>query len=278
MRNPVEPFFLPSPEGTLFAVHHRPAPAARVRGHMLCIAPFNEEMNRCRSMITQQAQAWASFGIGTLLLDLLGTGDSAGGFDEARWPIWLNNLRQAKAWLDEQPGGCIGLWGIRLGAILGAELHSTLADPRLALILWQPVLDGKVHMTQFMRVKIAAQMDRTDLPKETTGSMRAALSAGRPIEVAGYAMAPELVNAIDASRLSAHPLAAGTRVLWLEHLAPDQSEVSPASRLALAQWPGPDCACSVETFTGPAFWQVHERVLAPQAVERTSAWMAGPQP
>ena len=73
------PFFLEVSGRRLFAVHHPPVDGRRVLGHVLCVPPFNEEMNRCRSMITLQARALALLGIGTLLLDLHGTGDSAGG-------------------------------------------------------------------------------------------------------------------------------------------------------------------------------------------------------
>jgi len=272
----LHPFFLDSPEGRLFAVHHRPASQVAERGHVLCVPPFNEEMNRCRSMVTLQARALAEAGFGTLVIDLHGTGDSAGDFADARWDTWLRNLSQAKAWLDAQAGGCVGLLGIRLGAVLAAQFHAACADPRIALALWQPVPDGKVHLTQFMRVKIAAQMDRTDLPKETTGGMRATLATGAPVEIAGYALHPELAAAIDAARLTAHALPDGTPVLWLENVSPDQPTLSPGSQTVLAKWPGPQAICQAQTFTGPAFWQVHERVVAPQAIELTTRWVAAP--
>src|SRR2546426_10091814 len=89
------PFFLNAPSGRLLAVHHRPAELSSIRGHLLCILPFNEEMNRCRSMITLQAKAFSLLGIGTLVLDLHGTGDSEGNYVDARWEIWLEDIRAA---------------------------------------------------------------------------------------------------------------------------------------------------------------------------------------
>ena len=265
-----EPFFLETPAARLFAVHHRPAGACR--GHVLCVPGFNEEMNRCRSMVTLQARAFAAEGYGTLVLDLFGTGDSDGGFVDARWPLWLDNLRAGQAWLQARPGGCRALWGIRLGAVLAASLHAATADPGVALLLWQPVLDGKTHLTQFLRVRIAASMDRTDIAKETTASMRDAWKAGRTVEVAGYEIHPELAASIDAEQLARHDIAAGSRMLWLEHAADDAADLAPASRTLLSRWPGPDVVTSVSRFGGPAFWQVHERVVAPQAIERTIEW------
>lgn len=268
-----EPFFLDTASGRLFAVHHRPADATRTRGQVLCVPAFNEEMNRCRSMVTLQAQALAEAGYGTLVLDLFGTGDSEGGFVDARWPLWLDNLRAGQAWLDLQAGGCRAIWGIRLGAILAACLHAAAADPRVALLLWQPVVEGKTHLTQFLRVRIAASIDRTDVAKETTASMRETLAGGRPVEVAGYEIHPELAAAIDDAQLTRHPPVPGSRMLWLENAAADAVDLAPASQAVLARWPGPQVTTTGQTFSGPAFWRMHERVVAPSAIERTTDWM-----
>jgi exosortase A-associated hydrolase 2 len=267
------PFFLDGARGPLFAVHHRPTDPTRVRGHVLCVLPFNEEMNRCRSMVTLQALALAEQGLGTLVVDPFGTGDSAGDHADARWDVWLEDLARAAAWLDGQPGGCVALWGIRLGAILAATLHQRRATAETSLLLWQPVADGKTHLTQFLRVKIAAQMDRADLPKETTATMRAALAAGQTIEVAGYALHPELTTAIDAARLETCRIVPSTRVLWLENAVGDPPGLTPASRLLLQRWPGEGAHIDALGFSGPAFWQVHERTVAPDAVQQTLTWL-----
>ncbi len=268
------PFFMETPAGRLFALHHQPPDGVQVRGHVLCALPFNEEMNRCRSMVTLQAQALAQIGIGTLVVDLQGTGDSEGGHVDARWPVWLDNLAAGHAWLQAQPGGCVALWGIRLGAILAAELHARLADPALALLLWQAVSEGKVHLNQFMRVKIAAQMDRSDLPKLTTAAMREEWQAGRSVEIVGYKIHPALASAIEAATLQAVRLAEGTPVFWLEQSTGEGNELSAPSRKLLQNWPGDGVALTTAMFEGPPFWQAHERAVAPDAVARTTRWLA----
>jgi exosortase A-associated hydrolase 2 len=268
------PYFIDGPTGKLFAVHHAPQQTDRTTGHVLVAPPFNEEMNRCRAMLTMLARGLSEIGLGLLVLDPSGTGDSHGEHVDARWSDWLADLEAGRRWLDAQPGGCRAVLGIRLGAILAAQLaaESDTADKRLALALWQPVIDGKSHLTQFFRVRIAAQMDRTDLPKETTASMRAQLAAGQPTEVAGYELHPELTRAIDAAALANHRPTAGTPLLWLENALDAEGAITPASRQFLAHWPGPDVAAAVCTFSGPAFWQVHERMLAPDAIVRTLDW------
>jgi exosortase A-associated hydrolase 2 len=271
-----EPFFLESGGRRLFAVHHQPESGVPLRGHVLCVPPFNEEMNRSRSMLTLQARAFAQQGLGMLLVDLHGTGDSEGDHVDARWALWLEDLQSAQAWLARQPGGCVGVLALRLGAILAAQFlasSSMSRQPVLPLLLWQPVADGKMHLTQFMRVRMAAQLDRPDLPKETTAGMRQQLAAGQPLEVAGYEIHPELAAAIDAARLTEHVLPAGSRVLWLENASPDKQELAPASQTAVAAWQGKGVAVDAQTFAGPAFWQVHERMVAPAVIEQGSAWL-----
>jgi exosortase A-associated hydrolase 2 len=269
----LEPFFLDSPQGPLFAVLHRPADGRPWHGNVLCCMPFNEEMNRCRAMATALAQQLAPAGWGVMVIDLLGTGDSAGDYSDARWALWLDNLRLARDWLQQRPGGCQALLGIRLGAVLAAELHAQAGDAGVRLVLWQPVIDGKTHLTQFMRVRIAANMDRADLPRETTSTMRQQWALGELVEIAGYALHPELAQAIDTAQLATHGLPAGARLLWLEHAAEADAPLLPATQRLLEQWPGPDVHRTVQQFGGPAFWQVHERVEAPQAVEATARWL-----
>jgi exosortase A-associated hydrolase 2 len=269
----VEPFFLPTPGGPAFAVLHLPAPAVPLRGHVLVVPPFNEEMNRCRSMVTLQARALAQQGFGTLLLDLHGTGDSAGEHGDARWSIWLDNLKAALQWLAARPGGCVAVLGIRLGAILAAELLATVPQAPATLVLWQPVVDGKIHMNQFLRVRMAAQLDRPNLPKETTASMRKQLEAGECIEVAGYELHPELVRGIDAANLVKQRPAV-RQVLWLENVSADGGELPGPAVAAAKAWADGGIGADMQGYVGPAFWQVHERVLTPSIIHITTPWLA----
>ncbi len=269
----VEPFFLDGPAGRLFAAHHRPGRAQDTRAQVLVVPPFNEEMNRCRSMVTQQAIAFARIGVGTLVLDLHGTGDSAGEYRDARWHIWLHDILAARRWLALQPGGCKALLGIRLGGILAAQALAQSGSPTTALGIWQPVADGKTHLTQFMRVRMAAQLDRPHLPKETTNSMREQLARGETLEVAGYEIHPQLAQAIDQARLIDHPPPAATPVAWLEATAGDKTDAAPASQKVMAHWRDSGAQLAHLPYAGPAFWQVHERVLAPALIAQTCQWM-----
>ncbi len=268
----LDPFFLETPQGRLFAVHHRPPDNMRIRGHVLCVPPFNEEMNRCRSMVALQAQAFARLGIGTLMIDFLGTGDSTGHYVDARWNIWLDNIRAGVNWLNEQPGGFRGFLGIRLGAILAAEAFKSLEAHDAALMLWQPVVDGKQHFTQFLRMRIAAQMERPHLPKETTNSMREHLARGMSLEVSGYEIHPEFAAALDAARLEPYAPKSNSSLLWLEQAATNATQAAPVSQKVIDTWRSTGAKIDVRFFEGPNFWQVAERAISDGAIAATTVW------
>ncbi len=266
------PFFLPSSLGQIFAVYHAPIGEAKPWGNVLVVPAFNEEMNRCRSMVTVQAQALAQLGVGTLVIDLFGTGESDGEHGDARWDIWIENVRQGMEWLDAQPGGCTGLLGIRLGVALALTALQQDQKKR-ALIAWQPVVDGKSCLTQFMRMRIAANMDRTDIPKDTTAGMRAQLAEGKSIEVAGYEIHPELATSIENLRLTELIPHESVSIAWLEKGGGEENEISPASKNLLASWQRAGRATEVMPFDGPAFWALYERFLATDLVKKTSDWI-----
>src|SRR6185436_14934074 len=61
-----------------------------------------EEMNKCRRMIAEAANALAALGVAALVPDLFGTGDSEGEFRDADWETWKADLDTAVAWASEE--------------------------------------------------------------------------------------------------------------------------------------------------------------------------------
>ncbi|PKO45803.1 MAG: hydrolase 2, exosortase A system-associated [Betaproteobacteria bacterium HGW-Betaproteobacteria-4] len=267
------PFFLPCGKGRLFCVYHEPMGAAECWGNVLVVPAFNEEMNRCRSMVTIQAQALAKAGVGTLVVDLFGTGESDGEYGEARWDIWIDNIRQCVEWLEAtQAGGCSALLGIRLGVPLALEAIRNLPHVK-AVVAWQAVTDGKHYLTQFMRMRIAANMDRTDIPKETTGGMRGQLAAGQSIEVAGYEIAPELAHSIDGLRLIDLMPPESVSMAWFEKGTGEEPVISPVSQNLVEGWRQAGRHVDAAAYDAPAFWALYDRYISPELVEKTTEWV-----
>lgn len=222
----IEAFFLPVDGSERFCLLH--APQGDLKGSILYLHPFAEEMNRSRAVVARQARAFAAAGYAVLQMDLYGCGDSAGDFGAATWVRWRADVHAAIRLLQARFDGPLCLWGLRSGALLASEVACELATD-LALLLWQPVLTGKQHLQQFLRLSLAAEM-LAGKAQGGTEALLAQLDAGQTVEVAGYTLAPALAQGLSASVLE-QPRG-GQRMHCIE-LVPG-AELSPALRRFIA--------------------------------------------
>lgn len=265
----METFFLKGPEGPLFSVYHpaigqRPTPLG-----LIYVPPFAEEMNRARRMAALQARRLAELGVGVLLLDPFGTGDSAGEFGDARWETWREDVKAAMAWLATRTDGNVGLWGLRLGALLAANVAAQDPGRISRQLLWQPVLSGDRYLTQFLRLRIAASMDKST-DRESTEDLRARLSEGESIEVAGYELAPALANALTSLRLQSfmeRPDVVPSS--WLEVSSGEPAALTPASQQLIDKLTRQGRPLVAQAVVGEPFWTIQETTLAPNLLRST---------
>jgi exosortase A-associated hydrolase 1/exosortase A-associated hydrolase 2 len=275
----IQPFYLHGSKGPLLAIYYPPRAKPHSLGDILFVPPFAEEMNRCRAMVSMQARAFSRLGIGTLVLDPTGTGDSCGNSSDGTWDQWHDDLKQGIEWLRRSANGCSTLWGARLGAIMATELAAE--DPGIdRLLFWQPVVQGKAHFTQFLRIRIAAEMAHRDGIK-TTDELRKLSAANESIEVSGYRVGPDLARRLDEIRLPSAPNLPAVRLTWFEVLSAEDIAVPPGNAKMIEDYRSGDVAIAFERVIGPPFWQIHERTLALELIEATtravSAWPIAPR-
>ncbi len=270
----MKPVFIPSSQGRIFGLYHPPQADAPDHGDLIFVPPFAEELNRSRHVVATQARDLAARGCGVLILDLFGTGDSDGDFADGRWDIWLDDIAAGARWLRAQGRDRIGLWGLRLGATLAVAAAGTIAGACTRLVLWQPVTDGRVFLTQFLRIKIAADMARGQ-PGPTTSDLRAALEAGETIEVAGYDLGPDLAQAIDALRLAELTPPPGCPVAWFELVTSDETPLSRGAARVIETWRQAGHEVTAQTVVDAAFWTFLEREWAPRLVAATTVKICG---
>jgi exosortase A-associated hydrolase 2 len=189
---PVEPFFLAAPHGKRFCIFHPATEASR--GGVVYVHPFAEEMNKSRRMAALQARAFAAAGFSVLQVDLFGCGDSNGDFGEARWEVWQQDIALGVRWLNARVGGNIALWGLRLGALLALDAAQFCDPVPKRFVLWQPVLSGEVLLTQFLRLRLASEMLSAGRARSGLHELRSLLASGQTIEIAGYALSPQLTR------------------------------------------------------------------------------------
>ena len=266
------PFFLSGMAGKLFCVYHEPSGDSKERGALIFLPPFAEELNQSRHTVVRMARGLARRGWGVLLLDLFGTGDSEGMFEQCRWEIWRQDVMAAHAWLLERGCTAVGLWGLRLGALLAAD--SAAAHPGLfsRLVLWQPVTRGKPFLNQFLRIRAFGGLIRDSESQETRGELRECLASGKLIHVAGYPLTPTLAQDLDELDMGILIPGSATPVLWLEVVAGSSAQLSPASRRIVDAWQNHGVVVTSVPVADTPFWsaQALEPVLANQLIAATA--------
>jgi exosortase A-associated hydrolase 2 len=267
------PFFMPARPGQRFCLFHQSAPGTTPRGAILYVHPFAEELNKSRRMAAMQARAFAASGFSVLQIDLHGCGDSSGDFSHARWQTWKQDLALALGWLARRSDGPVSIWGLRLGALLALDVSGDAAlelGPVIdRVILWHPVFKGKVHLDQFLRLRLASQMlsDAASAP-----AARAILAGGASVEVAGYEVTPELAAQIDGAdaTLATPPVP----VHWFELAVDGDGGVAPAAMNQARRWQAAGVALSLHAVRGQPFWSATENLECPALLAATTALCA----
>lgn len=267
----MQPLFIDSSAGRLFAVYW-PAVGENVCGKaILHIPAFAEEMNRSRRMVALQAQAFSKLGYAVLVLDLFGTGDSAGEFGEATWENWLQNIDAGIDWLTQRGMETIALWGLRVGALLAMDYASLGRYSIQRLIAWQPVLNGEIFITQFLRLRIAAAMINNNAPREKTAGIKQQLLAGQAVEVAGYSLNPDLIKPLLALRVDRLTWQGVNEIAIFEVLPEQDNPGAAANTQLLTLLQQHSINATLETVVGGSFWIGQENSEAPDLIKLTCA-------
>lgn len=254
--------------GQRLVVVHEPDGAPR--GVVVGVAAFAEEMNKGRRTSALGARAMAREGFLVVQVDLAGCGDSSGDLVSASWDAWVDDVLDTAQWARslvpaEAP---LVLWGTRTGCLVASQAHSRLQQPA-DLLFWQPQPNGKLVLHQFLRLKMAGQLQQ-GATKGVTDALLAELAAGRPVEVAGYELGAAVANGLAKATLVAPRAGSPTRVRWLEVSAQTPPELLPASQNLVERWRGSGIDVRAAAVDGPLFWQSLDIEEAPALVERTA--------
>lgn len=274
-----EAFFLPAENGQRFCIYYpaTKAPGVASRGQVVYVHPLTEEMNKSRRMAALQARALAQAGFDVLQLDLLGCGDSSGDFGDATWAAWIADVVSACRWLRERtdartshrPRPPLWLWGLRAGCLLAAQAAQSMQEP-CHFLFWAPAPAGRPLLQQFMRLKAAADLTSGNA-KAVLDSLRTDLAQGRPVEIAGYLLAPNLAKGLEQASLAPPPIdTLASRVEWLELSTREDASLTPAATKIMGDWQRAGYAVHSQVVNGPAFWQTTEIEDAPALVTATT--------
>lgn len=269
MPGALQAFFLPGsdhPAGQRMAVYR--APMGKPLGAVLHVHAFAEELNKSRRMVALTARALSDAGYAVLQVDLHGCGDSSGEFVDSSLGQWLDDITVAANWLQQRHGGALWLWGARAGCLMAARAASHIVGPK-RLLFWQPQASGKLVLQQFLRLKMASQLQQ-GASKGVTDALRGDLDAGQAVEVAGYRLGPVMARDLEGITLLPPPCTGlGDRVVWLETTSREPASLLPSAASPLSQWRAAGYAVQAAAVAGPPFWQTLEIEEAPALVEAT---------
>lgn len=266
----VQAEFLPVDPGQRLCLTHLPGAAAR--GVVVHVPAFAEEMNKSRRQVALAARAMAGVGYAVVLPDLYGCGDSTGEFGDASWDQWRRDVDAIGRWAVSRFDAPLWLWGGRAGALLAVAAAGSF--PGAHLLLWQPVASGKLHLTQFLRLKVANDALADAGARAGTKEIHGRLMAGGGEEIAGYRLSSGLACGLEQAEL-ALPADFSGRVAWIEVAAGEAPQLAPRSRSLVADWRAKGVSVAEHAVSGPSFWQTVEVSECPAMVDATVAMLRG---
>lgn len=275
-----EAFFLPVPAGFCYCIYHAPQ-GETLRGSILYLHPFAEELNTTRRIVAQQARALARLGYGVLQVDMPGCGDSTGEFEDASWSSWRESALAAAHWVQEKIPGPFWIWGLRTGTLLAAQLADHFQRNQqlpVHLLFWQPVAGGQQVLQQFLRLHSAGEWMGFRNAEQKL-SARQMLEQGQGVEIAGYALSSLLAR--EMSEVLLLPVAlripSSARLVWIEMASQDLPRFSPASEKMIAEWKKNGWRVHAEIIAENAFWQTVHASNAPALLNATENALLNPE-
>lgn len=227
---------------------------------LIFIPPFAEEMNKSRKMMKSMLEATAEYGDG-FLFDLYGTGDSEGHLEQATWVKWKHNLDDYVEFVMSSGNyTSVEFICLRSGSLLLNDwlndIHGSDSErPIDGIHYWNPVVKAQQFITQFLRLKLAAEMMRSDGDKRTTKDLMAELQQNGQLEVAGYMLNNVLIEEMLEARISLPEHYAETSLFYYDvsgrgTLTPAISNAASSIRKAEGY--------NINTIKGLQFWSTQE--------------------
>ena len=266
-----EAVFLPGVAGNLLAVHFPAHGSCALGENVVVVPPFAEEMVRVRRMVSLLARRLSSVGVGTLVLDLFGTGDSEGDFRDAQWDIWRSDLGTAIDWLKQNCGDKVSLLGIRLGALLAMDFVQQADEIDVEkTVLWKPVVNGEDNLREFLLVRVLAGMMQKSMSRVTLESLRAKLCSGGSVESGGYEVSHTLASQIDNMRLGNLGTDRSAPIHWIDLSAPDADNPQLPGQQVIDDWNENGIVTFPYTLSGFPFWAEWEVRVVDELLDVTT--------
>ena len=202
-------------------------------------------------------------------MDMSGSEESDGEFMDAHWEIWLDDNQVAYEWLKNNGCEYISVISLRAGALLAAEAAQKLDFDMF--VTWQPVVNGSNYLSQFLRLKVAAAMTGSATEKSSVREIKQELLEARCVEIAGYALSPDLAKSIEEKIFVNNPDLLPKKICWFEILADEDRPLPVVSKKAVASLEQNGLIVDLKKVYGSPFWGAAEIVENPSLLDVTTA-------
>ena len=253
-----------------FLAHYSPSPRDNVsaRKAVILVPPFAEELNRSKRMYVLCARQLASAGLDVVCFDYVGTGDSYGDWGSFSIPDWQANLAQVYAYIQNLGISDISVISLRFGALVVANSIFAGQLQFNKCVFWDPIEDGEGYVRQLIRLKIAAAMTE-DAKSLTTKEVLADIDQCGFVEVGGYHVTAELLDAIKRAKLSnlIEVVIDSTELHWMILKNASQNSGGATWPMSIAE--GLRENVTMHTVQDTRFWMQQEVTIAPALLQET---------
>ena len=189
------PLYFGNSEQRLFGCLHEPEPT-RIRDcSVLICQPMGHEYVNSHRALRQLAVRLADAGFPVLRFDYFGCGDSSGDAEEGSIAQWLDDVSQAILEAKHRSASSrVCLVGLRLGASL-STLAAALRHDVASLVLWDPVIDGRMYLEGLVSFQKEMLRFRPKPPRRNRAEW--------PIDIIGFPVTRILHEEIDSIDLLA---------------------------------------------------------------------------
>lgn len=200
-----EHFFFENEGVRIFGVLHHPQ--AKSDGGLVFCYPFAEERQEAHRVLVNFARNLAQGGFSVLRFDYRGTGDSEGDFGDYDFHSRIKDILRAIEVIKEKTAvRKLGLFGLRLGATLAILAAKEVGEVHF-MVLWEPILNIKAYLHQFLRKNLAIQLATYKEIKVTREELINQLLKGEKVNVEGYWLSGGFyTQAIEVDPLRDYPL------------------------------------------------------------------------
>lgn len=207
----VEPVRFGGATQELYGCHHPPMSRSGKKTGVLLCQPYGPEYLRSHRAIRQLASRFARAGYPVFRFDYFACGDSIGADDEGRIPRWTIDVSSAVAELKSHARvDRVFAVGLRLGGSLAA-MASADRGGLDGLVLWDPVVNGKVHVDDLL----ARHRKQLEFLPTESAILSAAVETGEN-EILGFDAGAELLSSIGEVDLLSLRRSPARRMLIIE--------------------------------------------------------------